>query len=471
MTLLTRFQVPNRTAARIACAVVGCGLAGTALAQPLPNVPGLTELQQPVAEAIMTLCPQLPPPNANGTPTQRLSNSCTLMVVTAAYNEGIPGFPPQFNLKISNAELATGVQAVAPVQMNAQKQISTEASKVNMIGSRLLDLRSGSRGFVVGVNGQEAQPATSAQVAKGDLQGASGGAASADTPLGGPWGGFLNLGYNWGNVDQTTLQDAYKYRNFNVLAGVDYRVSNSVVLGAAFSYGDTHSDYDQSLGSVKAATTGVVGYGTYYSDTWFLDGFLAYGGVNYDSVRNIFIPSNNPAAPAIQGSATASPKGDQWSAALGIGANYETGSMTVTPTLRLGYIWVKNKAFSESEPTSGLGLAVDSRTIRSLQSALGAKVSTTVGSSVGVFVPYFSAQWMHEFENDSPSIISKYVNDPTNTFFAIPTAGPTRDYAVLAVGSTATFPDNLTAFLQLGAAVGLQDATAYGLVLGLRKQF
>ena len=30
---------------------------------------------------------------------------------------------------------------------------------------------------------------------------------------------------------------------------------------------------------------GVAGYGTYYVDTWYVDGFLAYGSVDYDSTR------------------------------------------------------------------------------------------------------------------------------------------------------------------------------------------
>jgi Autotransporter beta-domain len=78
---------------------------------------------------------------------------------------------------------------------------------------------------------------------------------------------------------------------------------------------------------------------------------------------------------------------------------------------------------------------------------------------------------MHEFENDNPSIISKYVADPTNAFFAIPTASPTRDYAVIILGSSAQFPNNLSGFLQFSAAAGLQNESNYGVVLGLRKQF
>ena len=218
--------------------------------------------------------------------------------------------------------------------------------------------------------------------------GATGGAAGADDAFGGPWGGFVNIAYSWGNVDQTTLQDAYRYGSFKIFAGADYRVSDSLVLGGAISYSDTQSDFDQSLGKVKAATTSVIGYGTWYRDDWYVDGFVAYGSVDYDSTRNINIPSANPAiaAPIIT-SATSSPKGEQWSAAIGVGKDIKSGDFTVTPTARLGYIWVRNKAFSKNEPVDGLALAVNERTIRSLQSALGVKLGTTVNTSTAVSGP------------------------------------------------------------------------------------
>lgn len=451
-------------------AIVACS--GTASGQGnLATLPGLTEVQQPTATAVNVVCPKFAPagylPNPNGTPTERLFYTCRVMVQSANWLAG--SGPTANSLNISNPDLRTGVQAIAPVQANAQKQIGSEAAKINMLGSRLLDLRSGARGVVLGVNGVQA-PARQSFARSTGLEGATGGGASADGGLDGRWGGFVNVGYNWGKVDETSLQDPYKFGSFNVLAGLDYRVSDSFVLGGAISYSDTDSDYEQSLGSVKAATTGVAAYATWYSGKAFVDGFLAYGSVNYDSTRNIAIPSNSGIAP-INTSATASPKGSQWSMALGIGADYETGALTVTPAARIGYIWVKNDAFDENEPVNGLGLAVGERTLDSLQSSLGAKLSTVVNAASGVYVPYFSVQWIHEFRNDAPSILSKYVNDPFNTFFAIPTAEPTRNYAVLAVGSSATFPNNFSAFAQFTAALGLEDQTAYGAVIGVRKQF
>ena len=483
MKNLSPYRLLSDVAIMTGSVVLCAGYAGIASGQGLPGVPGITELQKPVASTVQTVCialnglggkPPLATPNPDGTPAERLSNSCTLMVSTAFFNQGTPPpFDPNgnFNLKITDDQLLRGVQAIAPVQANAQKQISVEASKMSLVGSRLLDLRGGARGLVIGMNGQDAQQAAVGQGSATALAGARGGAAGPDDALSGRWGGFVNLGYAWGDVDETPLQNAYKYDSFSVLAGADYRISDTFVLGGAISYSDTHSDYDQSLGNVKARTTGVAAYATYYVDTWYVDGFIAYGSVDYDSTRNILIPSNNPAAKAINTSATASPNGDQWSASVGVGRSFEMAPITVTPTARLGYIHVKNKAFTESEPNNGLGLSVDSRTIESLQSALGGKLSMVVNSSAGVFVPYVTANWMHEFKNDNPSIVSKYIADPLNTIFAIPTATPTRDYAVLAIGTSVTLPNNLSGFAQFSGAAGLKDETNYGIVLGIRKQF
>ena len=438
---------------------------------PLPTLPGLTVLQQPVANAIDVACPNLlfgigVNPNPSGTPQERLTNSCTAMVVTAAYLQGNTSLPAKFDLKISNEQLRTGLQANAPGQMNAQGSKNN-----NLLAGRLFDLRAGARGFAISLNGIDVPDVASAKSGNETLRGATGGAAAADAGFGGRWGGFVKLAGNWGNVDQTTLQDSYKYDSFSVLAGADYRVSDALVLGGAISYDDTKSDYDHSLGSVKAQTWSIAGYGTYSFGKWYVDGFAGYGSINYDTTRNILIPSNNPAIAPLVGSATASPNGEQWSVSLGGGYNYDMGGMSLVPFARLGYIWVRNDSFSENEPGAGLGLDVSQRTVESLQSALGATISTTVSSSAGVFTPYFTAQWMHEFKNDSPSILAKYVNDPLNTFFFIPSATPTRDYAVLLVGSGVTLPNGFSGFLQLGAAAGLKDATNYSVVAGLRKEF
>src|SRR5438105_10293562 len=130
---LLRYRLLGDVAVMTGCVVLCAGYAGLASGQGLPSVPGITELQKPVASTVQTVCialnglggkPALATPNPNGTPAERLSNSCTLMVSTAFFNQGTPPpFDPNgnFNLKITDDQLKRGIQAIAPIQPNAPK--------------------------------------------------------------------------------------------------------------------------------------------------------------------------------------------------------------------------------------------------------------------------------------------------------------------------------------------------------------
>lgn len=464
-----------RRSERYAAITVALAVSVAAHAQttPLPTLPGYTEVQQNMANAIDVVCPRLGPAgisaSQSGTPAQRLAFNCTAMVVTSAVLQGKPVNPDtaaRFNLGIGNDQLRDLVQASGPVQHNAQSPVTLTSSSMNLLSARLFDLRSGVRGIAVSLNGVDVPVADSAS-----LGSARGGAASADSPFGGRLSGFVKIAGNWGNVDRTSLQDAYKYDAWSILAGADYRVTDALVAGGAVSYEDTRSRFDNSLGHVDAATWSVAGYATYSSGPWYVDGYVSYGHIDYDTTRTILVPSNNPLIPTMVSDATASPRGDQWSVSAGTGYNIVMTNYSLVPFARLGYINVKNKAFSENESLTGLGLVVGDRTLESLQTALGATISTTLNSAYGVFGPYFTAQWVHEFRNDNPSIVAKFVNDPNNFQFFIPTERPTRDYGVFIVGSTATLPNGFSGFLQFGAAAGLRDASNYTVVAGLRKEF
>lgn len=436
-------------------------IASAQLREPGPLPGSYNELQRPVANGVFRTCANLVgglgvKPIATGTPTERLANACSLMVNTARFANGVAGGNPAFDLKLGNSELATAIQAIAPVQANAQKQISTESLKMNAIGARLLNLRGGARGVMLGMNGQDIQ---------------TGGGAAADDVLGGRWGGFANVAYNWGDIDKTALQDAYEQHSYNVLAGADYRISDAFVVGGAISYSDTTAKYEQGLGRVEARTTGATGYATWYAGSWYVDGLVSYGSTDFDSRRNISIASHNPALPAIAASATSSPKGDQWSASIGAGTDLRFGTFNVTPSARLSYIHVDNDAFAEEEPAAGIGLSVDARSIKSLQSSLGARFSTNVNTAWGVLLPYASVQWVHEFKDDAPSLVSRYVNDPNGLAFSIPTATPDSNFGIVSVGASMTLPNNLSAFAQFSSAVGLKDEKSYAVSAGLRIQF
>jgi outer membrane autotransporter protein len=430
-------------------------------------------LQLPTATAVRAVCGSFvanPPPGGasdSGTPEQRLFSSCRKMVHTA--NDLLDnGSPTAFSLGLTPDELREGFQSIAPVQMNAQKQMAAEAARNGALFSRLLDLRGGVRGFSLSLNEQELSPSAEAHASA--LPPARGGGASADAALGERWGAFVNVAHNWGDVSSTPLQDAYDFENTSLVAGVDYRLSPDMVAGVAGSYQHTKSDYDGGLGSVKAKTVSLAAYGTYYQESLYVDGLVSFGRVDYDTARRISIPSATAVAP-IDAVATASPEGSQWSAVVGTGVNMARGELTITPFARLGYLRVRNKAFDEKEPVAGLGLAVRARTIESLQSSLGVRLQQAIGTSFGVVVPYGSLQWNHEFKSNQSSITSKYVNDPFNIFFAIPTEDTGSNYGVASVGVSGQFAGGVAAFIQYGRTISLENVAHQSVTAGVRFPF
>ena len=61
---------------------------------------------------------------------------------------------------------------------------------------------------------------------------------------------------------------------------------------------------------------------------------------------------------------------------------------------------------------------------------------------------------MHEFEDDNQTISGEFINDPTNTTFAVPTDDPDRDYFTASLGFSGQFTNNLAAFVQYERLLG-----------------
>lgn len=438
--------------------------------QGLDQVPGLTEVQQPTATAIQTLCPPLAASNAVTAEQQRLLFSCSRMVVTALAQQGLknPSLLSQFNLGITPEQLRKGIQDVAPVQMNAQQRNSIELAGRSPIAGRLLALRGGGRGMLLA--GSELNLDGRVLRAE-DVFGpnAKGGGASADS-VAGSWGGFVNGNYNTGDRSGSAREDAFDFRDKGITAGVDYRFNDALVGGVALSYSKIDSDFTDNLGSVNSRNKAVSLYGSYAQGDWYIDGHVSYAKLDYDSARRIFIPSNTSVAP-IDSTANGNTEGRQTTATVGTGLDLRRDSFSITPYARLEYLKLKLDGFTESDPVSGLGLTVRGRDTESLQSALGARVAKAISTSFGVVTPHFAAEWNHEFKNDGGSVVAKYALDPLNTFFAIPTDAPDRNYYTLSIGAAAVFAKGVSAFFNVDSTQGLARTTNTSVTLGVRGEF
>jgi uncharacterized protein with beta-barrel porin domain len=358
------------------------------------------------------------------------------------------------------------LQAIASEEMHAQGRMATSSLRGNAVSGRLLALRSGGRGLLLAGSSLNLN---GTQFAASDLlpAGSRGGGAAADSGLGSRWGGFINANYNTGDRDDSGREDSFDFDDYGLTGGVDYRFGDALVGGVALSWSSTDVDFDGGLGGVESSNWGLTGYFSYTMGAWYVDGQLGFARLDYDTRRNIVVPLPIGFNTRAKGSTD----GDQWSASLGAGLDMPMGRVTLTPYGRIDYLNLDVDGFTEEEPVAGLGLDVGSQTTESLQSAIGARISMPVSTTSGVFTPYASLEWNHEYENESDSLVAKYTHDPFNTFFAIPTDKPDRDFFTLGLGVSTVYPGGVSAFVNLDAVLGLNRTSSYALTVGLRGEF
>ncbi len=466
-------QMTRQTSKRLAgCALyIAIVIVPSAAFADLRLVPGLNSPQLAAANAITAVCPTLVANAATLNSVQlELRNVCRAMIQTS--NAQQASGPTAFSLNISPDQLASALQAVANEETITQGSSVIEArANLRVLGARLADLRAGAGGLrVSGLPGQKPLALLSGS-AEAIGRNERGGGASTD--LGGRLSGFINVNRNWGDKDATAREDAFDFTNYGAVVGADYRFRDSFVAGAAVNYSRTEADITSGGGGeTENKTYGFSLYGSFYQGPWYVDASANYSRAKFDTSRNVFIPSNNPAVllPIVR-TATGSTDGDQYSFGVGSGYKYSQGPWTMTPYARLDYIRLSIDAYDESG-SSSLDIRVDSQELTSLQSALGAQFAYTISTATGVVIPQISLEWNHEFRNKQRTVTARYVNDPFGlSNFFIPTNDPDRNFFTLGVGVSAVFKQGFSAFLTYERVLGLSLVTANSVVGGVRKEF
>ncbi len=444
-------------------------LASRVSAQTVTFTPGLTPPQRAMGAAVQIFCPKMAAAASTLNAAQTdLLNRCTEILQTAIQIQSPGATVPSSSLGLTSSQLAGVLGTLSQQQAIAQGSNAVEAApNQSRVAARLVALRGG-RGSQLVLAGREfTLDGKEVRAGQRLLPNQTGGGASADQASPGRLGLWLNGDGSFGDADSTQNQVGYSYHTAGLTAGADYRLTDNLVLGAAFNYLRTNATFVSTLGNADSQGYGGILYGTYHIGRFHIDLNGGFTWNNYDITRNIVYAGVGPSFTIVNRVATGSPSGQEYNINFGLGYDFAVSGFTLTPYGRVEYLNLVTDSYTESGAI-GLNLQVGGQRVQSLLTVLGGQASYAWSVPFGVLSPYVRAEWRHEYLNNPRSITAQFVNDPFGTAFFIPTDSPTRNYADVGGGLSAQFAKGISTFLSFDAILGLTNFTNYQFVGGVR---
>ncbi|MEM1058635.1 MAG: autotransporter domain-containing protein [Verrucomicrobiota bacterium] len=270
-------------------------------------------------------------------------------------------------------------------------------------------------------------------------------------------------------IDQADadLDDA-SYDSANVTVGLDYRITREWVVGALFNWGYTDAAIDGrgSRMEVNTYQGGLYSGWKSMDDGWFANGYVAGGASDYNQSRRIVAGST------INRTALSDPDG--WQLTTGVNSGYlfnldRSGTWTAGPIWGVQYTHLEMDGFNETGAQS-LNLAVGDQDADSFRTSLGGKLQGRwqVSNDIAL-VPTITAEWLHEFLDDSRGITGAF-NEPAAGSFIIDTRDPDRDYGLVGLGLDLHIGEAWSAFLSYDAQFN-EEYLGHAIGGGARYEF
>lgn len=266
--------------------------------------------------------------------------------------------------------------------------------------------------------------------------------ASADS---GSWGLLITPQHGKTDRPETSFENGYQSEMAGLVVGLDYRYSDSFVLGFAIGQTKDNAIFMNNAGFLKSRASTATMYGTWLpSDNVSIDGYLGYGKLRLDNQRQFTLN-------LISGTMSSNTTGQQIMAGLSAGYETDVGRLNFAPSFNLDYIKTTINSYNESgsgnDPNiSLLALHYSERKVTSLTSSVGGRLGSAANYDWGVLLPALRLSFVHEFQNNARKISNELILTP-GTDFQVETDSPDRNYLNFGVGVVAALNDGAQLFL------------------------
>ena len=300
-----------------------------------------------------------------------------------------------------------------------------------------------------------------------------GGGASADEPgglLSDKWGLWARGNFSFGEKDASAASPAFDADQWAFVGGLDYRLSNTAVIGGALSYGSSSVDFAGADGSLDTDSFAASLYGSVYAaENFYFDGIVNVSNSSYDADRNITYVDGTGLVTA---DATGDTDGMTLSGGLSMGYDFLLGGMTISPNVGVFYIDTTIDSFTE-EGAGGLNLIYDEQKFKSMTGNAGLRLTYAWNVSWGVLLPHLRADYVREFEDDVDVFGVRFAADPNAAStppVLVATDNPDRSYWRLAAGFSAQFKHGVSGYIEYQRLESFQFIDFQDVSLGLRFQ-
>jgi outer membrane lipase/esterase len=264
-----------------------------------------------------------------------------------------------------------------------------------------------------------------------------------------------------------------------VTAGIDYAIANGLIVGAAFSYGQTSQSFDLG-GNFKQTDIAGSLYGAYVAGPYWGRAIGTYGNLNYDvnrivpigitqqsntgstSGRNVSFAAEfgydftmpiggGPAAPVIP---TKAPVAAPWPL------------LTHGPIAGIVLQHITVNGYTETDPFASIGgftaLSFADQTRNSAVTEIGYQASLDLGR----WRPFTKLVWNHELASTDRTVTASLTTITAPSYW-MPAVVLGKDWGTATVGTTVAFAPGVTGYGTLTGQIGQQNVVTYGGQVGL----
>src|SRR5439155_15407503 len=151
----------------------------------------------------------------------------------------------------------------------------------------------------------------------------------------------------------------YTERRYGGMIGIDYTLltpgGGNWILGGLFDYSHDTATFKENAGKTTVNNYQFGLYGQYRGSPWYVNALVAGGLGDFDTTRNILLPTVDPGGNVVVNDPTAHATYTGWNYGAYVegGWDFPVNNFRVTPFVGLGYLHQKLDDFVET----GAGLA------------------------------------------------------------------------------------------------------------------